>query len=78
MAKFVFQCQPENDVDFLNETTLSFSFEGDLGPFDSGWCDMVTGARILTSNDRIILEITTEEEEAFVKLKFGDRLKDYA
>ena len=75
MKKFLFVFQ-ESDLDFLNETEVDISFPNDLGPTDSGWRDMETGARIVCSGERIILKPATEEQEAFIRLKFLDRLEE--
>lgn len=66
--KFV---DPSNDVDFLNTTSITFSFENDNE--DSGWRDMFTGARILSSNDKITFH-ADEQDEAVLKFRFGERL----
>jgi len=68
---FTLTCvEPENDVDFLNSTSIVF----DIGqPGDSGWCDGATGARILTTFDKIVFK-ADKEDEAVLSLKFGERL----
>jgi hypothetical protein len=72
MKKFTLKyVDPSNDVDFLNATPIQFDFAGSEN--DSGWCDMFTGARILSSTDKIIFD-ATEEDEAVLKFKFGERL----
>lgn len=67
--------EPENDVDFLNQTNIQFSFRN-MTPLstDSGWCDYTTGSRLLSTNDAIIFVAETSEDEVVLKLKFGDRL----
>ena len=63
------------DVDFLNSTDIEFMFKTDLlAPYDSGWCDAATGARIIQASDRIIFHPATEEEEVFLKLKYMTEL----
>lgn len=73
----------ESDVDFLNTTTIEFELfdshglkpETKLG-FDSGWCDMNTGARIISERDRVRFNNVSPEELTLLTLKFGDRLKE--
>lgn len=73
MKKFTLKyIEPYNDVDFLNTTSIQFDFvDSDK---DSGWCDMFTGARIISSSDRIIFDSDDEQDEAVLRFKFGDRL----
>lgn len=71
----------ETDIDFLNETTISFEIfnshglapETQIG-YDSGWCDATTGARIINKNDRAFFKNVNEQEYTLLLLKFGDRL----
>ena len=63
--------EPYSDVEFLNTTTIPFEFR-DHGN-DSGWCDMFTGARILSAKDTIIFQADSQDELA-LKFRFGDRL----
>lgn len=73
----------ETDIDFLNETTISFEIinshglapETKLG-YDSGWCDASTGARIINKNDRAMFKNVSASELTLLTLKFGDRLID--
>jgi hypothetical protein len=73
----------ESDVDFLNITTIEYELfdshglkpETKLG-FDSGWCDMNTGARIISERDRVRFNNVSPEELTLLILKFGDRLKE--
>ena len=73
----------EDDVDFLNETTIEFKIfnshglkaETQIG-YDSGWCDMSSGARIINSNDRALFKSVSASELTLLTLKFGDRLKE--
>jgi hypothetical protein len=70
---------PEIDVEFLNTTHLYYEFDGDLDPYDSGWCDASTGARIVTRNDRItfsIDDVTHSEDLLHFKLKFEGRYEE--
>ena len=71
----------ENDIDFLNQTTIEFEIfdthglkpETKIG-YDSGWCDAFTGARIIGKTDRAMFKNVTEQESTLLLLKFGDRL----
>ena len=75
----------EDDINFLNETTIEFKIidthglkpETQIG-YDSGWCDMNTGARIINKNDRALFKNVNDQELTLLLLKFGDRLKDLA
>ena len=72
MKKFTLKyIEPYKDVDFLNTTSIHFSFVDE--EFDSGWCDAFTGARIISSSDKIVFE-SDEQDEAVLRFKFGDRL----
>lgn len=63
---------PNNDVDFLNNTSIRFDFED--GDIDTGWRDAFTGARILSSEDKIIFWVVDDQDESVLKFKFGERL----
>ena len=73
----------ETDIDFLNITSIKFEIfdthglkpETQLG-FDSGWCDMATGARIISSRDRVRFNNVSDPELTLLTLKFGVRIKD--
>ena len=75
------QSLSENDINFLNDTTIKFEIvdshglkpETQIG-FDSGWCDAITGARIINKNDRAIFKSVSDIELTLLTLKFGDRL----
>lgn len=65
-----------DDVDFLNETTYEYElFNPTVTDNDSGWCDMGTGARIITKSDRVIFRSVSPEQFTLLKLKYTDRLK---
>ncbi len=55
-------------VDFLNETEIEFEV---LSKDDGYFNDMFTGARILNSTDKILFKNVNEENESFLRLKFG-------
>jgi hypothetical protein len=73
----------ESDIDFLNFTTIKFELfdshglkpETQIG-FDDGWCDMTTGARIISERDRVRFNNVSPEELTLLVLKFGERLKE--
>lgn len=72
-----YQITPE-DVDFLNITSIEFEVFNphvDLNKQDSGWCDMETGARIITDSDRVAFLNVTPEQLTFLTLKYYNRLK---
>ena len=78
---YVKNCIPDEDVDFLNTTEISFeivtAFSDQNGARDSGWCDMATGCRILSKYDGIMFATDSKEDEVLLKYKFGDRIKEY-
>lgn len=64
------------DVDFLNETTYEYElFNPTVVGNDSGWCDMGTGARIITVSDRVIFRNVSPQQFTILKLKYTYRLK---
>jgi hypothetical protein len=70
-----------SDIGFLNETTIEFEVHNTHGlkvetQFDSGWCDMNTGARIIGTHDRAVFKNVSEQEYTLLLLKFGSRLKE--
>ena len=71
----------ESDIEFLNETTIEFEIIDTHGLkpitniFDSGWCDMPTGARIIGDNDRVIFRNVSPEDETYLTLRYTTRLK---
>ena len=67
--------EPFNDVDFLNLTSVQFNFED--GENDSGWRDAFTGARIISSSDKVIFD-ADEQDEAVLRFRFGNRLLEIA
>ena len=71
----------ESDLDFLNATTIEFEVHNTHGlkvetQFDSGWCDMNTGARIIGTYDRAVFKNVSEQEYTLLLLKFGNRTKE--
>lgn len=71
-----------SDVDFLNTTTIEFELfdshglKPETNVFDSGWCDMTSGARIISERDRVRFNNVSPEELTLLILKFGERLKE--
>ena len=79
---FVLQYQiTEEDIDFLNKTSIEFKIfdpnglksEADYN--DSGWCDAATGARLISSTDRVAFLNPSPEDLTFLTLKYYNRLK---
>jgi hypothetical protein len=77
----------DSDCEFLNQTSVEFEIidternaytnlvtQVDEG-FDSGWCDMDTGARIMSDRDRVVFRNVESQDQTLLVLKFGDRLK---
>lgn len=62
---------PFGIVDFLNTTDLEFEV---ISKSDGYFNDMFTGARILNSTDKILFRNVDEENESFLKLKFGESI----
>jgi hypothetical protein len=71
----------EEDIDFLNITSIKFEIFNSHGLApetditDSGWCDMATGARIISPIDRVAFLDVSPEELTFLNLKYYNRLK---
>ena len=70
----------EEDFDFLNSTSIelnicnTFTADADDSVADSGWCDMVPGARRIGTDNMIVFMPANDEEHTLLLLKFGDRL----
>ena len=70
----------ENDIDFVNNTTIDFKvisisrLDNNYDNYDSGWCDASTGARIINSQDRVMFKNVNESQLTFLTLKYQDRL----
>ena len=68
-----------DDVDFLNATSIQFEVFNPHGlkpeGYDSGWCDMATGARMIGENDRVAFLSVSDEDLLLLTLKYHDRLK---
>ena len=47
-----------------------------MGKNDSGWCDMGTGAYIITGADRAIFWNVSDSDRTFLNLKYDSRLKE--
>lgn len=77
----------EDDIEFLNKTSLEFEIHDTRGTaalveanfekslHDSGWCDHATNARIINDKDRAIFRNVSETQYTFLELKFGSRLR---
>jgi hypothetical protein len=71
----------DEDVDFLNITSIKFEVfdpnevKTELDYHDSGWCDVVTGARIISSNHRVAFLDVSPEELTYLTLRYYNRLK---
>lgn len=67
-----------DDLDFLNMTSIEYTIHrGDsMGDNDSGWCDMGTGAYIITRSDRAIFCNVSDSDLTFLNLKYDSRLKE--
>lgn len=65
-----------DDVDFLNDTSYDYDiFNPTVMENDSGWCDMATGARMITKFDRVIFRNVSPQQFTLLKLKYEHRLK---
>lgn len=60
---------PFGIVDFLNSTDLEFEV---ISKSDGHFNDMFTGARILNGTDKVLFRNIDEENENFLRLKFGE------
>jgi hypothetical protein len=65
----------DEDIDFLNETSINHKFHT-ISENDSGWCDFMTGSRILSNNDEFLFYPENKEDETILQLKFGNRLTE--
>ena len=78
----------DEDCDFLNSTSIKYDvvdahkdtitkLATDVDELlgDSGWCDMATGAQIISEQDRIIFKDVSSEQFTLLSLKFGKRIK---
>ena len=76
---YVLQFPLDNDdIDFLNGTSIKFQIFNPDGAYeenDSGWCDMATGARIISNEDRVAFLDVTPDELTFLTLRYYNRLK---
>lgn len=64
------------DVDFLNETTISWDLHNpSVTDNDSGWCDATTGTRLVTGGDRAVFRNVSQEDFTYLTLRYQDRLK---
>lgn len=70
----------DSDIEFLNETTMQFDIVNTEGPkpgeYDSGWCDMATGQRIIHPKDRAVFRHVSEAEYTYLQLRYRDRLNE--
>jgi hypothetical protein len=66
----------DDDCAWIDASGLLYHVEnpGKLSINDSGWCDMETGAEILTDRHKIYLQTTDEKGEMWLKLKYIDRV----
>ncbi len=70
----------EEDIDFLNHTSIEFSIFNSHGLMsetnlnDNGWCDMNTGARIIGINDRVMFRNVQAEDLTLLNLKYDRRV----
>jgi hypothetical protein len=72
----VYKILNESDISFLNETHINFTinFFEQLSGNDYGWCDMTTGARILTETDSVIFDTDCDRDKLALELRYGSRL----
>ncbi len=77
MKQFLLYIIPSTDSSFLNECKIPFVFLDRLSPSDTGWCDYATGKVILKENELILFSVDNLEEELFLKLTFGDRIREH-
>lgn len=76
------------DCDFLNSTSIRYDIvdahkdtitklatDVDELLGDSGWCDMATGARIVSGRDRVVFRDVSPQELTLLLIKYPTRLK---
>jgi hypothetical protein len=68
-----------DDIGFINGCGIDYRLDDPalLGPTDSGWCDVPTGARMPTITMRVIFDVTSERDVLILKTKFTDAIKPY-
>ena len=76
------------DCDFLNSTSIKYDIVDSQKTtltklatdvdemFDSGWCDMATGARIVSERDRVVFRNVSAQDHTLLLLKFGTRIRE--
>ena len=78
----------DEDCDFLNSTSIKYDvvdahkdtitkLATDVDELlgDSGWCDMATGARIVSERDRVVFRDVSPQELTLLLIKYPTRLK---
>lgn len=66
-----------DDIDFINNSSMDIILHNpEVTDNDSGWCDMATGQRLVTPNDRAVFRNVGKNDLLVLKLKYGDRLRE--
>lgn len=73
MKYFLKTTSPQEDVEFLNNTTIEFSFIGSEN--DSGWCDAATGARIVSADDAVVFYNVSDQDALALIMRFNRRIE---
>ena len=63
---------PIGIVDFLNKSDLDIEV---MSKGNDYWVDVFTDARILNSKDKILFRNVNEEDEIFLRIKFGEDIQ---
>ena len=72
----------DDDIDFLNETDMEFDIvdthglKPETNVFDSGWCDMATGQRVVSHRDRAVFRNVTPAQYTYLQLRYRERLNE--
>ena len=71
----------ESDIEFLNETTMDFEivntdWHAPMEGYDSGWCDGVTGHRLITHQNRVVFRNVTAAQYTYLELRYRERLNE--
>jgi hypothetical protein len=64
----------QDDVEWINNSSIEYDLESPYAQGDSGWCDATTGYGILTNNHRIYLHTYNDKEETWLLLKYDGRV----
>lgn len=61
-----------DDIEFIHEADVPYTIDDPtlLGPNDSGWCDAVSGYRLLTPSMRARFDLSKPEDKTLIYAKY--------